>query len=542
VVLPAAVLVVVVAVLSAAALGSLTIPHNDAWAYSLIGKRFAETGSFELVGWNAAALWGQVVAAAPFTALGGVTGQHLFVAGTAVGLLLATFALVRRLAGERWATLAVATTLAFPGFLLLSTSFMTEVPATAAMVGCVLAGVVAMEAARQGRSPLPLLVASLLLGCWGSTVREQAIIAPLVVTASLAVAWRGTRWRAAAWVGMGTTVAVAIVFQVFRRSLSNNQSLSFFDPIPGPTDLRVLVLTALTAGLVLLPLTVAPGLLALRRRYGPLGTTIVLLVVAAAGLVMALVPRDLLIGNYLSPTGAYTAAASGQRPGLLPWWDLLPALGLLGLLTLGATIVPAWRCLRASKRPGERYLVLGFGLAYAASIAAQASVGWAAFDRYLLPLVAPGAALGALGWRHLRATTSPLPLAVTTGVVGLLAVTSAVLSLNAWAFDSARWQAGVAATADGWPTGDVDAGLEWAGWHSREAYGSGPPTEEDRSWWSANLPSSRSCVLVTSSREEGQVVAEPTYRLLGFLGPQSSMYVIVTGAGTCELTAPDAAA
>jgi len=540
--LTSAVLVVLASVLAAAALGSLSIPHNDAWAYSLIGVRFADTGTFELVGWNAAALWGQVLAAAPFAALAGVAGQHLFVALTGIALLVATFAIVRRLAGERWAALAVATTLAFPGFLLLSTSFMTEVPATAAMVGCLLAGVAALEAARRGRSPIALVVAGVLVGCWGSTVRDQAVIAPLVVTVSWALAWRSTRWRAAAWVGLGATMLVAVGFQVFRRSLANNQSLSFLDPIPGLSDLRTVLLTAVTAGLVILPLTIAPGMVALRRRLGTRGTLVVLIVWLVAASIMARAPRDLLVGNYLSPTGAYTAAASGQRPWLLPWWDLLPALGVLGLLTVAATVVPAWQYLRSLEHRSEYYLVLGFGIAYAAGIVGQTSFGWGSFDRYLLPLLVPAAVLGALAWRHLRVAASRLPVTATIGALLVLIATSVPLSLNAWAFDAARWQAGAAATADGWPANDVDAGLEWSGWHAQGPYGSGVPSAEDRSWWTGNLASARSCVLVTSSQEEGQVIAERTYRLLGFIGPPATMYVIVTGAGECDLSPSGASA
>jgi hypothetical protein len=36
--------------------GSLAIPHNDAWAHSLIAQHFARSGSFELIGWNRSAL------------------------------------------------------------------------------------------------------------------------------------------------------------------------------------------------------------------------------------------------------------------------------------------------------------------------------------------------------------------------------------------------------------------------------------------------------------------------------------------------------
>src|SRR5436305_13929403 len=58
--------------------GSLAIPHNDAWAYSLIAEHYARSGSIQLVGWNRAALVGQIVVLGPLG--GSIVVQNLFVA------------------------------------------------------------------------------------------------------------------------------------------------------------------------------------------------------------------------------------------------------------------------------------------------------------------------------------------------------------------------------------------------------------------------------------------------------------------------------
>jgi hypothetical protein len=42
--------------LLAALTRSLTIPHNDSWAYARIAQHYAQSGSIELVGWNCSAV------------------------------------------------------------------------------------------------------------------------------------------------------------------------------------------------------------------------------------------------------------------------------------------------------------------------------------------------------------------------------------------------------------------------------------------------------------------------------------------------------
>ncbi|HPE14090.1 MAG TPA: hypothetical protein PL091_16490 [Actinomycetota bacterium] len=50
----------------------------------------------------------------------------------------------------------------------------------------------------------------------------------------------------------------------------------------------------------------------------------------------------------------------------------------------------------------------------------------------------------------------------------LLGGYSALLSLNAWASDAARWKAGEDLVAEAWSARDVDPGMEWVGWHAAE--------------------------------------------------------------------------
>ena len=76
-------------VLLAVLTGSLAIPHNDAWAHSLIAQHYARSGSVELTGWNRNALVGQIVVLGPLGS--SMIARQLFVAVLASVGLLATY-------------------------------------------------------------------------------------------------------------------------------------------------------------------------------------------------------------------------------------------------------------------------------------------------------------------------------------------------------------------------------------------------------------------------------------------------------------------
>ena len=85
----------------------------------------------------------------------------------------------------------VLVVLALPGFALSTSSFMTDVPAFSAEAICLAIAAVALG--REGRSRWGLLAAALAVGCFGFSVREFDIAAPLAAIGALALQDRGHR-------------------------------------------------------------------------------------------------------------------------------------------------------------------------------------------------------------------------------------------------------------------------------------------------------------------------------------------------------------
>lgn len=151
--------VVGASLLSSALTGSLDIPHNDDWAYSRVALDLARTGELRLVGWTPSSLIGHVLWAQPFLSLFGTTLRVLHFAqavAAAVGLLC-SFVVMRRLLRFRDALLGTVIIAAFPGYALLSTSYMTDTTAFAAQMVCLATGLAALDRPR----PRVLLVVSL---------------------------------------------------------------------------------------------------------------------------------------------------------------------------------------------------------------------------------------------------------------------------------------------------------------------------------------------------------------------------------------------
>ena len=155
----AALVAVVVPLGLAVASGSLSIPHNDAWAYSRIAQTFARTGHIQLLSWNRSALIGQFIVLGPLAA--SLTVQQLYVAVLALVALYATYDLLVPSVGRRRSAFAALTMAVWPGFGLLSTTFMADVPALAAMTLSLTFGRRAL-AQRSTR----MLALSMVLGVW----------------------------------------------------------------------------------------------------------------------------------------------------------------------------------------------------------------------------------------------------------------------------------------------------------------------------------------------------------------------------------------
>ena len=125
-------LVVLPAIVAGTA-GALWIPHNDSWAHSRIAASFAETGRVHLVGFNRASMVGMMV---PLGSLASsVVGQHVFVMLCGAAMIGFSYGTARRVLPRGRSLLVAALVGVAPGFALLSTSYMTDVPMMAGIAG-----------------------------------------------------------------------------------------------------------------------------------------------------------------------------------------------------------------------------------------------------------------------------------------------------------------------------------------------------------------------------------------------------------------------
>jgi hypothetical protein len=259
----------------------------------------------------------------------------------------------------------------------------------------------------------------------------------------------------------------------------------------------------------------------------------------------------LFIGNYLMQQGVTGAAVlSGARTNLFPGalWLSLQIVALLAGTVLAFVALTSVATREAATQlfsGTTQSLVAWFALLSAGGLLAYGLLVKAPlFDRYLSQLAFPVAVLLARSCLGSRATTRPthalgrtaragrpsrtatagrIATAVLTLVIG--AVTAA-LTLNADAYDGARWHAGDLAVQAGFAPSVVDAGFEWVGTHTSEDANRalqvlpGPAYE---AWYDKLVAGFRDCAFVTGSpspQPDLRLLRITTYDELGFAVPE----------------------
>jgi hypothetical protein len=222
------------------------------------------------------------------------------------------------------------------------------------------------------------------------------------------------------------------------------------------------------------------------------------------------------LGNYLDPAGPYWAAGNGHPAAIFPdpvWWPVVAVACGSGVLLAGVL---------ARQLPGVDPLLGLFLLLVLGGTVLTGVSGQPVFDRYwlmalpsLLAVVLAGRPELSGGWsrwvRRPERLTARLPVRPLAGAVcaGLVLLTLAVTAAGL-AYDTARWRAGRQMVASGVPADDVDAGLEWRGYHS--AAGMAPGDD-----W--NFPGTTPCYVVSAVPRAGQrpvrVLAYRTFLVAG---------------------------
>lgn len=440
--------------------GNLSIPHNDGWAYSRIAQTFAITGRIELLGWNRSALVGQFV---PLGPLGkSVLAQQAFVAGLSVLLLVAVHELILPRLGRRPAGLITIAVALWPGYALLSTSFMADVPMMAFAFAALWAADVAMQ-----RDLRWVFVAAMLLGLWACTIRLQGIAAPAAITLTFLLQHRQLR-RVRPWLVVVTTgvlLAVFATFTVWHAGLPRNDAASFaLHEAPFQS-----LWTGAAQGYFELALVAAPVVLLLSRpsqwRWRSLFVGI-----ATTALGFVLLAQEHVAGfflpNYLSQMGAYGIIMTPGTPvySNTQWGAVVVAAIVAGGVLAAALAAPRRRRLQMP-------LLTTFTLLTIVGTLGTLVTVQSVFGRYLIAV---------LPWMLALAIRSPsreddarlsralrVPRVAAAYVAfGSVAVLSASLMLHAFAYDRARWNAAEYTVREGVPANLIDAGFEWDGWHS----------------------------------------------------------------------------
>lgn len=492
----------------AIASGSLSIPHNDSWSYSLITQAFARTGRLRLLNWNRTALIGQVVMLGPLGS--SIFVQQLAVAILGIAALLLTYRLIAARTNPSWALFGTATVAAFPGFGLLATSYMTDIPGLFAMV----AAITLCDAAIN-RHSLPLFFCGLAVGVFGAAIREQNLAALAALALAAWAKWPGER-RAIA-----TSTAVSLLvfgaFEVWRHQLA------FGDP-GSVTFSRHIAIWNTIQGTFTFTLLAAPVAAAMFRRIEwnrPSLVTGIGLVLLGLGAAVHL-HGQLFLGSYIAPGGAYAAGNDNGSPGIFP-------MGLMDLLVLialaSSAVLPAILWQRARRLDP---LLAWFAVLLVAGSGVEIITGQGIQDRYLIPLVIPFAVLcgpaahPSRPERGSRAVHSRKLAGIS--VLVLLILFSAFVTVNALLRDAAQWDAGQALVAAGVPAQDVNAGFDWVGFHAHE------PAVTTRGHltvfnpFSWKFPNSLSCFAVTMvPLADRRPVAKSSFRTYGLFG-RSTVY------------------
>jgi len=521
----------------AAEAGAIGLPTIDDWVYMQGAENLFRNGSLHMPGHTTSAI-GQLVLAQPLMWLSGGSTWAFTAFGlimTLVGLV-ATYLLARRFVGTGSAAMVVLLVEVFPGFARLSASFMTDIPAYALVMLCLLLGTRWL----QGEGGRLTLLASLGLGLVAVSIREYALAAPVTI---LAVAWARTR--------PGERVLLASISVAFVAGVAGVLLAGATLPgraIPTAVDVGRLLLIGpafTTFAAVLLPAVV----LGFGRRMAVLGLEQVILAVGIVSLLFVL-PYGAILGFLWLSNGVMgNALLSGVRDVVVGsvGWEFSNRVASFAAILLAALLFTAIQrsLARANvSSPAITRIVRLFGsreaplimflLVYSAALIAFLLVIGIS-DRYLLPLLPVAAILLLRGpWQTISSGRS---LAFSHAAFGWLAVSAFVIAANSFAYDAARWREGETAVAMRFDARTVDAGYEWVGYHSSTAAQSGSGTY-GLTWYDDFLLPAPPCAVVSNSPLEGGPltlirVNRAAYRQYLFFGPDEPLYLYRATSERC---------
>jgi hypothetical protein len=504
------------------------IPVIDDWTYAWSVERLFADGRFEVLDWSAVYPLGHSLWGAAWSLVFGFSFTTLRLSTLALSLV-ATWALyfiLRELdARPRIALLGALTVAANPVVLLLSSSFMTDVPFVA---GTLMALLCYIRAMRRGQIHLVWWG-----GAWACVAlldRQLAIVTPLAAAPLLMPSSRSEPKRSAVLLALATTWGVMLVCSLIVMSLvkPTGEMMKLVDRLQyvltiSPTRYLITNLYVLcTMAFYALPALLAMA--TVRRLWRRPALFIVTISLAAVMLGFAgEIPVPLRLGNTWSL--AEVGGSRGLINGLLPpsdWTTIEIVLRGIGLLAFGLALMSlAWPESQSvpARTPSARRPVVRRLLDAANTIAMTprmplviyliaylllANALWLYNDRYLIVLLPVVVAL-ALGGRQ-QGAEAPRLAWIAMAVFATVAVvgTRDALRFNQSLRDS--WQALV---DSGVRPSDIDAGYAWNGWwlYAHPENLSGGMTVNDVPWITSEERNS-TYILSTSELTGYDVVRE----------------------------------
>ena len=365
-------------------------------------------------------------------------------------------------ASEEGATLGAASLAAYPPFLLLSFSFMTDVPLVAVEAWML----VFFVRAYRDRSARDLWLGT-GLAVVASAIRVVGLVPAAAMSAALLFDRRGWgRARGRFLVPQSAVVAAGVMAWYHQQHVRRIADLSYIENTPEPRleALGEYAVALLPAWLPLsleflavgLGLALAPAALALGPSPGRVSRALAL--AACSALVFAV---GHLTGGLHYPVfaseGTWISDELSSALTLLPGWtpvQVPEAVTIAGTVLCWASFVSLASSAVRRAPPGPMPPVLWWTIA---GLVVTTAVLWLATDRYILAFLAPALSL-VLGRRAgvswLRAATLLIPFAVI-GVIGVRDRVSA---------ERAIWSAIGDLRESGVPVSDIDAGYAANGW------------------------------------------------------------------------------
>ena len=526
--------------------GALGIPRNDDWSYALATFRLGGEGRFDLNGWAAVNVVGQILPGVPAVWVFGRRFTPLQIEVVLFGLagLVALFELGCRLVSRARALFVALIVALCPFWGPLAVSFMTDVPGISMAFVTLAFGAAALRPpATPGADRIrpSLYAATMAAGFWAYTIRDNAIVATIAVTLVAAwCAWRGSRRdRLAVGAGIAAWIAALFLFMAWKEGAAGYQTPSF-------TIHHVVVRTALRRSVQLLPvlgLMTAPAvalagpvrLVTASFRRAPRAAGLVAVAVGGVAAVVTIArSRPLGTGNYLDEAGTLgTDLMRGARDPILG--DGVPVvLGVIGVVSVAIIAVAIVRPLadewvRLRERgfgppPDPSAFLVGLAaLGFSMFIVASGVAGNAVWDRYVLSVVPLVALLVLRAARTVpggNESTRRLGGAVALAGLGALGL---VFSVNSASYDGARWNvASEAADQIGRP-GRVNGGFEWVDYQAGEEI------------YLGGLPRGRFCVVLRSESERPRPEDPRVVASAGVWGPTGTQtWIVARRTGVCE--------